>query len=134
MRDASSKVDHVDVLGIIGHNVAGKRTLLKKISHVTAPISGKVKVKGRVASLLEGCTIFHPEFPGRENIYLKGVILGIDRCEIAGRREGISSRSRRPDKAWAYSFLPNTNSNTVKTAQMIVGGPTSAKVYMPEIS
>jgi len=82
MRDASSKVDQGDVLGIIGHNGAGKRTLLKKLSHVTAPTSGKVKVKGRVARELEGCTVFHPEFPGRENIYLNGVILGIDRREI----------------------------------------------------
>lgn len=82
LRDVSFEVKKGEVLGIIGRNGAGKSTLLKILSEVTTPSKGSVKIKGKVASLLEVGTGFHPELTGRENVYLNGAILGMTKKEI----------------------------------------------------
>ncbi len=89
LKDVNFTVEQGEVLGIIGRNGAGKSTLLKILSRVTAPTSGKVKVKGRVASLLEVGTGFHPDLTGRENIYLNGAILGMTRREVRRKLDEI---------------------------------------------
>lgn len=83
LKDVSFDVKHGEAIGIIGGNGAGKSTLLKLLSRVTAPTSGHIKVKGKIASLLEVGTGFHPELSGRENIFLNGAILGMRKKEIA---------------------------------------------------
>ncbi|HLP21191.1 MAG TPA: ABC transporter ATP-binding protein [Chitinophagales bacterium] len=82
LKDISFTVNQGDVLGIVGRNGAGKSTLLKILSKVTSPTTGSIKVKGRIASLLEVGTGFHPELSGRENMYLNGHILGMTKREI----------------------------------------------------
>ena len=89
LRDVSFDVEQGSVWGIIGTNGAGKSTLLKILSRVTAPTSGQIKVRGRVASLLEVGTGFHPELTGRENIFLNGAILGMTKAEVRKKFDEI---------------------------------------------
>ncbi len=89
LRDINLEVQQGEILGIIGRNGAGKSTLLKLLSRVTAPTTGSIKTKGRIASLLEVGTGFHPELTGRENIYINGAILGMKRHEITGQLDAI---------------------------------------------
>src|SRR5581483_226331 len=85
LRDVSFNVAEGDVVGIIGRNGAGKSTLLKVISRITDPTEGSVVLRGRMASLLEVGTGFHPELTGRENIFLNGAILGMRKAEIVAK-------------------------------------------------
>ncbi len=89
LRDVTFSVQPGEVLGIIGANGAGKSTLLKILSRITEPTSGEIVLRGRVASLLEVGTGFHPELTGRENIYLNGVVLGMKRGEVARKFDEI---------------------------------------------
>jgi lipopolysaccharide transport system ATP-binding protein len=89
LRDINFEVNQGDRLGIIGRNGAGKSTLLKLLSRITEPSEGKIKLKGRVASLLEIGTGFHPELTGRENIFLNGSILGMSKDEIKKKFDEI---------------------------------------------
>ena len=89
LKDVNFSVNQGDVLGIIGRNGAGKSTLLKILSKVTAPTKGTLKIRGRIASLLEVGTGFHPELTGRENIFLNGAILGMTKSEIRSKFDEI---------------------------------------------
>lgn len=89
LKDINFEINKGDAVGIIGRNGAGKSTLLKVLSRVTTPTQGSVKVKGRIASLLEVGTGFHPELTGRENIFLNGAILGMRKAEIRKHFDAI---------------------------------------------
>ncbi|MCB1185421.1 ABC transporter ATP-binding protein, partial [bacterium] len=89
LRDVSFTVGEGEVVAIIGRNGAGKSTLLKLLSRITEPTSGSATIRGRVGSLLEVGTGFHPELSGRENVYLNGSILGMKRSEIARKFDAI---------------------------------------------
>ena len=89
LRDVSFSVEEGEVLGVIGRNGAGKSTLLKVLTRITSPSSGQAEIRGRVGSLLEVGTGFHPELTGRENVYLNGSILGMKRQEITAKLDDI---------------------------------------------
>lgn len=89
LKDINFEIEQGDTVGIIGRNGAGKSTLLKLLSKVTSPTTGNIKVKGRIASLLEVGTGFHPELTGRENIYLNGAIMGMRKHEITRKLDEI---------------------------------------------
>lgn len=89
LKDINFSIEEGDVVGIIGKNGAGKSTLLKLLSRVTAPTTGQIRARGRIASLLEVGTGFHPEMTGRENIYLNGAIMGMTKAEISRKLDEI---------------------------------------------
>jgi ABC-type polysaccharide/polyol phosphate transport system ATPase subunit len=89
VRDVSFEVQHGESLGIIGHNGAGKSTILKLLSNITVPTSGEIKINGRLSALIEVGSGFHPELTGRENVYLSGSILGMRRREITKKLDDI---------------------------------------------
>jgi lipopolysaccharide transport system ATP-binding protein len=89
LNNVSFEVQQGEAIGVIGRNGAGKSTLLKVLSRITEPTTGRIAIKGRVASLLEVGTGFHPELTGRENIYLNGSILGMGRVEIKKKFDEI---------------------------------------------
>ena len=106
LRDVTFDVSPGDAVGIIGKNGAGKSTLLKVLSRITPPTAGTITVRGRIASLLEVGTGFHPELTGRENIFLNGSILGMQRREIRAQFDAIVDFSGTE----RFSTLPSSTS------------------------
>ena len=111
LNNINFEVNKGEVLGIIGKNGAGKSTILKLLSQVTIRTTGKIKVKGRIASLLEVGTGFHPELTGRENIYLNGAILGMVKAEISTKLDeiidfsGVSKYIDTPVKRYSSGMM-----------------------------
>jgi lipopolysaccharide transport system ATP-binding protein len=97
LRDVSLQIKHGEVVGILGRNGAGKSTLLKLLSRITVPTEGRISIDGRIASLLEVGTGFHPELTGRENVFLNGAILGMTRSEIIRKFDEIVAFSEIDD-------------------------------------
>jgi lipopolysaccharide transport system ATP-binding protein len=89
VRDVSFKVERGEALGIIGHNGAGKSTILKLLANITSPSAGEIRISGRLSALIEVGSGFHPELSGRENIYLSGSIMGMRRREIDAKLDSI---------------------------------------------
>src|SRR5262245_37106599 len=89
LRNVSFAIAEGEVVGVVGRNGAGKSTLLRLLARITAPTEGRIRLRGRIASLLEVGTGFHPELSGRENIFLNGAILGMSRHEIRSRFDSI---------------------------------------------
>ena len=89
LRDVSFEVRRGEVVGIVGHNGAGKSTMLKLLSRITLPTEGTIKMRGKISSLLEVGTGFHPELTGRDNIYLNGAILGMRKTEVNAKLDEI---------------------------------------------
>lgn len=104
LKDVSFEVKRGDVVGIIGRNGAGKTTLLRILSRITEPTEGKAKIHGRIASLLEVGTGFHPELTGQENIYLNGAILGMRKAEIERNFEEIVVKGGGNDGKGRYAM------------------------------
>ena len=139
LSNISFEVKKGEALGVIGHNGAGKSTLLKLITQVTAPTKGRIYLKGRVASMLEVGTGFHPELTGRENIYLNGAILGMSKKEIDAKIEDIIEFSEcrqfidTPVKRYssgmyvklAFSVAANLNSEIMIMDEVLAVGDVS---------
>src|SRR5215831_16734820 len=89
LQDVSFQVNEGEALGIVGHNGAGKTTILKLLSGITAPTRGTITIRGRLAALIEVSSGFHPELTGRENVYLYGAMLGMRRSEITRKMDSI---------------------------------------------
>ena len=103
LKDLNFEIKQGDRVGIIGKNGAGKSTLLKILSRITAPTEGNVKIRGRVASLLEVGTGFHGELTGRENIYLNGAILGMKKKEVDRKIDEKQELKKALDEKYSYS-------------------------------
>ena len=141
LNGVSFTVNKGEAVGIIGSNGAGKSTLLKLLTHVTSPTSGDIDLYGRVASMLEVGTGFHPEMTGRENVYLNGAILGMTRAEIDAKMDQIIEFSEvgdfidTPVKRYSsgmYVKLAFSVAAHLDSEIMIMDGPGSRRHEVPE--